>query len=109
MRCVGHVMTLMYGDRTARTLCGIRAWMYGKWALGRFSNSVDVDTINCHGHSYASFRLRVDHVFATRPGCLTRRDVDVPVHVFLTLNFEFSHTSVRLHASCACAVTATRC
>ena len=30
------------------------------------------------------------------------RDVDVPVHVFLTLIFEFFHTSMRLHAAACC-------
>ena len=53
--------------------------------MGRFRNTVDVDAINCHSHGPANFRPRADHVFATRPGRLTRRDVDVPVHVFLTL------------------------
>ena len=77
--------------------------------LGRFSNTVNVDvnTINCHGHSRTNFRTHVDRVFPTRPGRLTRRDADVPVHVFLTLIFEFVHTSVRSHASCTRAVTAT--
>ena len=59
--------------------------------IGRFSNTVNVDVnaINCHGHGRANFRLRVDRVFTTRPARLTCRDADVPVHVFLTLIFEF--------------------
>ena len=67
--------------------------------------NIDVNAINCHRHGHANFRPRVDRVFMTRPGRLTHRDADVPVHVFLTLIFENCHAPVRLHASCARAVT----
>ena len=60
--------------------------------LGRFSNTVNV--INCHGHGRTNFRPCVDRVFMTHPGCLTRHDAVVPVHVFLTMIFEFFHVSV---------------
>ena len=72
--------------------------------IWRFRNTVDVDVdaVNCHIHGRTNFRPRVDRVFTTHPGRLTRRDADVPVHVFLTLIFEFFDTSMRLHASCVC-------
>ena len=71
--------------------------------------NVDVDAVNCHVHGRANFGPRVDRMFKTRPGRLIRRDMDVPVHPFLNLICEFSHTFIRLHASCARAVTATWC
>ena len=61
----------------------------GQWVNERFSDTVNVDAVNCDGHGRADFRPRIDRVFTTRPGHLTRRDADVPVHVFLTLIFEF--------------------
>ena len=73
----------------------------------KFSNTVGVDVVSCHGHGRANFRLCMDRVFTTRPGCLTRCDVDVTIHVFLTLIF--FHTTMRLHASCVCTETPTWC
>ena len=66
--------------------------------LGGFSNTVNVDVnaINCHSHSRANFRPRIDRVFTTC-ACISHSD------------FRIFHTSVRLHASCARAVTGTWC
>ena len=75
----------------------------------RSTSVVNVNAVNCHGHGRANFRPHIDHVLTTHPGHLTLRGVGIPVYVFLTLIFEFFHTSVRLYASCACAVTAMWC